>query len=122
MTQLPRLKVKVTVKGFTLELCVHSISQEPLRRFSLNFTQIFLLVKRCAEPMTWLHRLKVKVTLQGHVIYPSIDVCSISPESFEPFSLNSTQMSLLVRMCTEHMTQLPSYKVNDTGQGPWIYP
>ena len=37
-----------------------------LRAFSLNFTQLFLSVRRCAEPMTWLHRLKV--TLQGNVI------------------------------------------------------
>ena len=48
---------------------VHSIYPEPLERFSLNFTQTFLSVRRCAEPMTQLHRLNVNVTLQGHRIH-----------------------------------------------------
>ena len=65
--------------------------------------------------MTQLPRLKVKVTGHGHMIYPSIRVRSISPESFERFSLNFTQMFLSMRQCAEHMTQLPRLKV--TGQG-----
>ena len=60
------------VKGFTIEFRVRSISPKPLGRFSLNFTQMFLSVRQCAEPLTRLHRLKFRVTLQGHVIYPSI--------------------------------------------------
>ena len=44
--------------------------------------------------MTPLRRLKV--TLQGHVIYPSVCVHSISPE---PFSLNFTQMFLCEAVC-----------------------
>ena len=86
-----------------------------LRRFSLNFAQIFLSVRGCAEVMTRLHRLQVKVTLQGHVIYPSIRVRSIFLESFERFSLNFTQMFLSVRRCAEHMTQLPRLKVKVKG-------
>ena len=58
---------------------------------------MFLSVTECAEPMTMLHKLKVKVTLQGLVIYPLICVRSISPEPFERFSLNFTQMFLSVR-------------------------
>ena len=111
MTQLPRLEVK----GFTLEFCVHSLTPESFRRFSLNFTQMFLSERPCAEPMTKLSRLKVKVTLQDHVIYPSIRVRSISPKPLDRFSLNFSQMFLLVRQCAEHMTQLPRLKV--TGQG-----
>ena len=34
MTQLPRLKVKVTGQGFTLEFRVRSISPEPFDRVS----------------------------------------------------------------------------------------
>ena len=70
---------------------------------------MFLSVRQCAEHMTQLPRLKV--TGQGHVIYPSIRVRSISPASFERFSLNFTQMFLSVRRCAEHMTQLPRLKV-----------
>ena len=98
-----------------LKFRVCSISPEPFVRFSLNFIEIFLSVRRCAESMTQLCRLKFKVTLQGHVIYLSIHVCSISPEPFKRFSLNSTQVFLSLRWCIEHMTQLPRLKV--TGQG-----
>ena len=52
---------------------------------------MFLSVNRCAEHMTQLPRLKV--TGQVNVIHPSSRVISISPESFEQFSLNFTQMS-----------------------------
>ena len=99
MTQLPRLKVPG--QRFTLEFHVLSISPESFGRFSLIVTQMFLSVRRCAEPMTRLHRLKVKVTIQSHGIYPSILVSSISPEPFERFSLNFTQMFLSVRWCAE---------------------
>ena len=83
---------------------------------------MFLSTRGCAEHMTQLPRLKVKVTCQGHVIYPSIRVRSIPPESFERFSLNFTQMFLSVRRCAEHMTQLLRLKVTGQGQGiyPWI--
>ena len=66
---------------------------------------MFLSVRRCAEPMTRLHRLKVKVTLQSHGIYPSIRVRSVSPELFERFSLTLTQMFLSVRWYAETMIQ-----------------
>ena len=103
MTQLPRFKA--------LELRVLSISPEPFGRFSLNFTQMFLSVRRCAEHMIQLPRLKV--TGQGHVIYLSIRVRSISPEFFERLSLSFTQIFLSGRRCAEQMTQLP--RLNVTG-------
>ena len=109
------------VKGFTLEFRFHSISPEPLRRYSFNFTQMFLSMRWCAEPITVLHRHKIKVILQGHMIYPSIVVRSISPESFERFSLNFTQFFLSVRRRAEHLTQLTWLKVKDTGQKQGIY-
>ena len=43
----------------------------------------------------------------------------ISPEPFDWFSWYFTHMFLLVRLCAEHMTQLPRLKV--TGQGQMIY-
>ena len=64
---------------------------------SLNLKQMFLSLRWCAEPLTWPHRLKVKDKPQGHVIYPSFCVYSISPEPFGWFSLNFTQMFLSVR-------------------------
>ena len=96
MTQLPRLKVTGQCQGIYPWIGVRSISPEPLGRFSLNFTQMFPSMRRCEEHMTQLPRLKVKVTVQGHVIHHSIRVCSISPESFEWFSLNFPQMFLSV--------------------------
>ena len=56
---------------------------------------------RCAEPMTRLCKLKVKVTHQGQVIYHSVCVCFISPEPFEQFSLNFTEMFLSERWCAD---------------------
>ena len=80
---------------------------------------MLLSVRQCAEPMTQIRILKVKVTLQGHMIYPSICVRSITPKPFERFSLNFTQIFVFVRGCAEHITQLP--RLNVTGQGQKIY-
>ena len=63
---------------------------------------MFLLVRQCAEHMIQLPRHKV--TGQGHVIYPSIYVPSISPKPFELVSLYFIQMFLLVRQCAELLT------------------
>ena len=54
-----------TLKALDLHLNFVSamISLEPFEPFSLNFTQMFLSVSWCAEPMTQLCKLKVKVTL-----------------------------------------------------------
>ena len=72
--------------------------------------------------MTRLHRLKVKATIQGHVIYPSICVRSISPKPVELVSLYFIQMFLLVRQCAEPMTQLQRLKVKVTVKGHRLYP
>ena len=59
MTQLWSLEVNVTVQGngIYLEVGVCYISPEPFESCSLNFTQMFLSVRRCAEAMTQLPRL-----------------------------------------------------------------
>ena len=105
---------QVKVKGFTLDFGVRSISLEPFWPFSLNFTQMFLSVRQCAEFMTLLHRLKVRVTLQGHGIYPSIRVHSISPEPFG-------HLTSPVSRCAE-IIRLRRLKVKVTLQGHVIYP
>ena len=51
---------QVKVMEFTRHFCVRSIASEPFERFSLNFTQLFLSVRRCVEPMNQLRSLKVK--------------------------------------------------------------
>ena len=95
---------------------VRSISPEPFERFSLNFTQMFLSVRRCAEHMTQLPRIKVKgFTLEFRIH-------SISPEPLGRFSLSFTQMFLLVRQCAEFMTRLHRLKVKVTLQSHGIYP
>ena len=80
--------------GFTLEFHVRWLSPEPLHQFSINFTQMFLSVRRCAEPMTQLPRLKVKVTVQGH----GICVHSISHQPFEKIFINDPLSEI---MCNE---------------------
>ena len=73
MNRVCRLKVKVNYQGhwiYPLQFPVHSISSEPFERFSLNFTQMFFSVRRCAEHVTQLWSLEVNVTVQGHGIYP----------------------------------------------------
>ena len=67
-------KVKVALEGHGIypSFGVSSISPEPFERFKLNFTQVFLSVSRCKEPMTQNCRLKVQGTLQGLGIYPSL--------------------------------------------------
>ena len=63
MTWLCRLKV--TLQGHVIypSFGVRApYIPEPFVRFSLNFTQMFLSVKWCAEHMTQLCRLKVKVS------------------------------------------------------------
>ena len=73
MNQVCRLKVKVNFQGhgiYPLQFPVHSISPEPLERFSFNFTQMFLSARRCAEHMIQLWILEVNATVQGHGIYP----------------------------------------------------
>ena len=55
---------------YPLQFPVRSIYPEPFERFSLNFTQMFLFVRRCAEHMAQLCSLKVNVTVQGRRIYP----------------------------------------------------
>ena len=129
---------------FTLQFYVRSISSEPFERFIVNFTQMSLSVKRCAEPMNRVCRLKVKFNFQGHGMYPlqcdsipllyqiwqenmfklnplHFSVRSISPEPFERFSLNFTQMFLSMRQGAEHMTQLCSLEINATVQGHGMY-
>ena len=49
------------VMGYSLELPVSSIFHMPLKGFSLNFGQMFISVRRCAEPMTQVCRFEVKV-------------------------------------------------------------
>ena len=79
------------VKGFTLEFRVR-----PIRAIFIKLLPNGPLSgAMCRTDKSRLHRLKVKVTFQVHVMYPSIRVRSISPESFKRFSLNSLKCSPL---------------------------
>ena len=89
-------------------ILVRSISPKPFKRFSSNFTQMFLLVRRCSEPLTQL-----PLEFRVH---------TISPEYFCQFSLNLTQMFCSVRWCAAHITQLCRLKISVRGQGQGIYP
>ena len=106
MTQL--CKLKVILQGHVIYPSIHvrSISRKPFQRFSLNFTQMFLLVRRWAKHMTQL-----RTNGQGHRSWSvnlSFNSVSVPYLNSLRFSLNFTQMFLIVRRCTEHMTQLPS--------------
>ena len=112
------------VMGLTFEVGVCYISPEPFESVSLNFTQVFLSVRRCVEAMTQLPRLqKVKVTFQGHGIF----TLQFSVWSHRLSSLNVvffTQMLPSVRRCAEPMIQLRTVYVKlipkDNGINPSI--
>ena len=99
------------------------LSPQLFERFSLNITQMFLSVRRCAKLMTHLPRLQSRLPTRSwdlplnfiwsvplsegvcwthnsrsrslfKVMEFTLHVCSISPEPFERFSLNFTQMLL----------------------------
>ena len=59
---------QVKVMEFTLQFCVRSIASKPIEWFSLNFSQLSLSMRRCAEPMSQLRLLKVNVTLRCYGI------------------------------------------------------
>ena len=59
---------------FSLEFRVHSISLLPVKGFSLNFGQISISLRRCAEPM--IQTCSLKVTIKGHGIKPHI-LCQV---------------------------------------------
>ena len=93
------------VMGLTFEVGVCYISPEPFESVSLNFTQVFLSVRRCVEAMTQLPRLqKVKVTFQGHGIF----TLQFSVWSHRLSSLNIVFFSL---KCSPH---------GDVVQNPWF--
>ena len=78
MAQLPRLKV--TGQGIyplTFVYAPYMYLMNPVRDFSLNFTQISFSDDR--------QRLKFKVTLQGHAVYPLIHVLFISLNALNDF-------------------------------------
>ena len=65
-----RSRSQFKVTGLSLEYRVSSVSPIPVEGFSLNFGQMFTLVRRCAESIPQPCRLKVKVTVQGHGFEP----------------------------------------------------
>ena len=54
----------------SLEFRVRSVSPLPVEGFSLNLSQMFTLVRRCADLITQPCLLKVMVTVQGHGFEP----------------------------------------------------
>ena len=70
----------MTCQGHVIytEFQVPFISPEPFQWFSLKFTQIIFPFNK--EPIYRLRRLNVRVTLQGHEVYQSIYVRSLSPK------------------------------------------
>ena len=122
ITQLCRLKVKVTIEDHPSFSCSLHISWTLWMIFILG--QMFVLVRQCADPITQACRLKVKVTVKGHEWAFEFHVHSISPEPFERYLLNLNQMFALVRWYAEPITQQCRLKVKVTIEGhqfePWI--
>ena len=63
-------QTQLKVIGFSLEFYVRSISLEHFERFALNFGQMFISGRSCAEPMAQLQKLNIKATNEGRVIKP----------------------------------------------------
>ena len=120
MTRLHRLKVKVTLQSHEIypSLRVCSISLEHFERFSLIYTQMFLSVSWCSEPMTQLRRLKVKVTLQGHGIYPRILCPSNLLNLLLDFIKHHANIPLNELVCRTNDSTMQTLSI--TLQGHWI--
>ena len=114
---LHRPKVKVTVwgHGFNLEFGVRSISLEHFERFSLNFTQMFTLVRQWAEPIDADSRLRSQFNVKE--VFLEFRVCSTY---HQPFSLNFTWMFPWLSRCSESTNQLCKIKFKVTHQGHGI--
>ena len=70
MTQLRRPKsgLQLQVMEFSLQLCVCSISPQPLEGLSLHFDKMFSSVRGCAKHIAQSCKLKAKVTVEGNGI------------------------------------------------------
>ena len=79
---------------------VRSVSPYRVEGFSLNFGQMFTLVRRCAESITQPCRLKVK--FKGMGLSLEFRVRSVSPIPLGGFSLNFGQMFTCGTMCRTH--------------------
>ena len=93
MTQLPRLKVKVTGQGqriYPWISCLLHISWT----LEAIFINLHPNISLC-EIMCRTYDLASQTQGQCHVIYPSICVHSISPKLFELVSLNFIQIFLI---------------------------
>ena len=118
-----RCKANATFQDHVIynSIRVRSISPESFERLSLNFTQMILSVRRCAEHMTQLsYDSRSQVRVKGFTL--EFRVCSISPEPFRRISLHFIQMFLTVTRCAEHMALLHRLKVEVILQSHGMYP
>ena len=110
MTQLPRLKAKVTGQSNRIYTW---ISSHPLVRFSLKIIEMLLSESCCAELMTQLHRPKVPA--QGHGFYPWI-LCQLN--------ISWTIWTIFIKLQSQWDSEqsLCRLKVKVTVKGQGIYP
>ena len=95
--------------GFALYFHVGSISLESFERFSLNCTQMFLLVRRCVEVMLSFadSRSRSHFKVMGFTLH--FLVSSISPEPFERFSFKfHLNVPLSETVCRTHNSAMQS--------------
>ena len=104
--------------GFNHELHVRSISHQPFVRFSLNITQMLLIMSFCADYIDSRSRSQFKIMSFTHWIWCLLHISW----TFKPFSINFTQMLISVRQWAEPIARLCRLKVEVTVKGHGIYP
>ena len=102
-----RSRSQFKVTALSLGFRARSVSPIPVERFSLNFGQMFILVRRCAESIIQPCRLKVNVTVQDHGFEPWISYpLRISFTSGRIFSKLWSSVHLSGTMCRTHNSAL----------------
>ena len=99
-----------------LEFRVRSLSPIPMEGFSLNFGQMFTLVRRCAESITQPCRLKVKVTVQGHGFEHWISCLLCISFTLGGCSLNFGQMVTCGTICRIHNSAMGTQGQGDSSR------
>ena len=95
--------------GYTLHFHVSSISLESFERFSLNCTQMFPSVRRCAELILSFADSRSRSHFKVMAFTLHFRVSSISPEPFERFSFKfHLNVPLSETVCRTHNLAMQS--------------
>ena len=109
-------------KGHMTIFSVRSITFKPLERIWNNWSQMFTILRRCAEHILLQLWFKIKVAIRRGQRSYDFSVHLIT-NCFKDFEKKSSQMFTILRWCAERMLQPLWFKVKvaTKGQRSFIY-